>query len=383
MRGSPSSKPENPLLPLPAPDSQNELALPPSSASARKPLQDLPALVGDKELAEIQTGRRRALRVVAFLALSLLVAAGGIFWWRARYPSIPPGIVWSNGRIDAREIDIETKFAGRVAELLVDEGDMVAAGQPVARMDTRDLEAQLRREEALVRQNEHAVLEAQANVGQLQTQTTLAQQQLERTKALLKRGYATQETYDQRKQALEGVLQALESAKARVVQAVHAYNASMQNVELYKVNIADNTLIAPRAGRILYRISEPGEVLPAGGKIFTMIDISYVYMDIYLPTLEAGRVKIGSDARIVLDAYPGLPIKSKVTYVASQAQFTPKSVETKSERDKLMFRVKVQIDPAVLSKYAESVRIGLPGIAYVRIDPETEWPDWLKGQPVQ
>ncbi|HET6374902.1 MAG TPA: HlyD family efflux transporter periplasmic adaptor subunit [Methylocella sp.] len=382
MTGSPSSKPENPLLPLTAPESQNELALPPA-ATARKPLQNVPALVGNKEPAEVQTRRRRASRVIAFLALSLLVAAGGISLWRARHPSIPPGIVWSNGRIDGREIDIETKFAGRVAELLADEGDMVAAGQPVARMDTRDLEAQLRREEALVRQNEHAVLEAQANVGQLQSQLTLAQQQLERTKALLKRGYATQETYDQREQALQGILQALDSAKARVVQAVHAYNASMHNVELYKVNIADNTLVAPKAGRILYRISETGEVLPAGGKIFTMIDISYVYMDIYLPTLEAGRVKIGSDARIVLDAYPGFPIKSRVTYVASQAQFTPKTVETKSERDKLMFRVKVQIDPAVLSKYAESVRTGLPGIAYVRVDPQTEWPDWLKGQPVQ
>jgi HlyD family secretion protein len=149
------------------------------------------------------------------------------------------------------------------------------------------------------------------------------------------------------------------------------------------VNIADNTLVAPRAGRLQYRIAEPGEVLPAGGKVFTMLDIGDVYMDIYLPTLEAGRVKIGADARILLDAYPGIPIRSKVTFLATQAQFTPKAVETKSERDKLMFRVKVRIDPDILTKYAESLRTGLPGNAYVRVDPTVEWPKWLQGSARQ
>ena len=97
--------------------------------------------------------------------------------------------------------------------------------------------------------------------------------------------------------------------------------------------------------RIQYRIANIGEVLPAGGKVFTMLDISYVYMDIYLPALEAGKIKVGTDARIVLDAYPNSPIPAKVSFLASQAQFTPKTVETQSERDKLMFRIRVRIDP--------------------------------------
>ena len=113
-----------------------------------------------------------------------------------------------------------------------------------------------------------------------------------------------------------------------------------------------------------------------------MLDIADVYMDIYLPTLDAGRVKIGNDARILLDAYPDHPIRAKVTFLAAQAQFTPKAVETKSERDKLMFRVKVRIDPDILSKYAESVRTGLPGNAYVRVDPNVEWPR-VATRPVQ
>jgi HlyD family secretion protein len=379
------------------------MAASPSNESNSPPLQTAEEDRRDSEPAEVTTSALvpvrktppatidnrspgRSIKKIAFRILLIVVfagaaAAGGFYWWRSTLSPVPAGIVWSNGRIDAREIDIETKFAGRILELFADEGDMVKAGQVLARMDTRDLEAQLKREDALVRQNEHAVLEAEANVAQLQTQLTLAQQQLDRTTTLLKRGYATRELYDQRQQALQGTTQALNAAKAHVVEAVNSYKAAEHNVELDKVNIADNTLVAPRAGRIQYRIAERGEVLPAGGKVFTMIDTSYVYMNIYLPTLEAGRVKVGNDARIVLDAYPDYPIRSKVAFLATQAQFTPKAVETKSERDKLMFRVKVHIDPDILSKYAESVRIGLPGNAYVRVDPHVQWPAWLRGSP--
>lgn len=351
----------------------------PATATALVPLREtLPAITDDRS-APGNAKRKRVFRILLVLVLAGLAALGGFYWWNSRLSPIPAGIVWSNGRLDAREIDIETKFAGRIAELLADEGDMVKAGQVLARMDTRDLEAQLRREEALVRQNEHAVLAAEANVAQLQTQLSLAQKELARTSALLKKGYATRELYDQRRQALEGNQQALNAAKAHVVEAIQAYNAAQHNVELYKVNIIDNTLVAPRAGRLQYRISDPGEVLPAGGKVFTMLDIGEVYMNIYLPTLDAGRVKIGNDARILLDAYPDHSVRAKVTFLAAQSQFTPKTVETKSERDKLMFRVKVRIDPDILSKYAESVRTGLPGNAYVRVDPNVEWPAWLRG----
>jgi HlyD family secretion protein len=117
-----------------------------------------------------------------------------------------------------------------------------------------------------------------------------------------------------------------------------------------------------------------GEVLPAGGKIFTMLDTGYVYMDIFLPTLSAGRVKLGSEARIVLDAYPARSLPAHVVFLADQAQFTPKTVETKDERDVLMFRVRVRIDPAELDAHAEDVRSGLPGMAYVRTAENAAFP---------
>ena len=177
--------------------------------------------------------------------------------------------------------------------------------------------------------------------------------------------------------------QANSPPQARVRMAETLLNAADHDVELYKVNIADNTLVAPRDGRIEYRIANVGEVLPAGGKVFTMLDIGYVYMDIYLPTATAGRVKIGDDARIVLDAYPDRPIPAKVTFIAAQAQFTPKMVETQTERDKLMFRIRVRIDPERRAPTPTPCGRGLPGVAYVKFDAKAEWPERLQGKPWQ
>ena len=341
---------------------------------APTPAPPLVALPGSKPKA----GRRRWPRVA--LALAIMAGlAGGFYVWRQSQSQLPPGIAFGNGRIEADEIDIDTKFAGRIAEMLADEGDMVKASQVLARMDTRDLEASLRKSELQVQQAQQSLDEAKANVVQQTTQVTLAQQQFDRTSSLVARGYATNELLDQRRQALNSAIAALSAAKDRVGEADRAIDAATHDSELYKVNISDNTLFAPRDGRIQYRIANLGEVLPAGGRVFTMLDIAYVYMDIYLPTSEAGKVRIGSDARITLDAVPDVSIPAKVAFIATQAQFTPKTVETKDERDKLMFRIRVKIDPERLRARAERVRSGLPGVGYVKFDPSVDWPPKLQG----
>lgn len=327
--------------------------------------------------------QKRRLRLSAVLLVVLIAAGGGggYYWWKYTHPQLPAGISWGNGRIEADEIDIDTKFAGRIAELRADIGDMVTAGQIVARMDTKDIDQSLKKSQAQVKQAERAIEEANANLVQQKTQQTLAAQQIERSAALLKDGWVTKETYDQRKQALDGADAAVAAAEAKIAEAEHARQASEHDVQFYTVNINDNDLVAPRAGRIQYRIANIGEVLPAGGKVFTMLDIGYVYMDIYLPTQEAGKVKIGSDARIVLDAYPDTPIPAKVSFIASRAQFTPKTVETQSEREKLVFRIRVRIDPDRSRDHADEVRSGLPGIAYILADQNVVWPKRLQGAP--
>jgi HlyD family secretion protein len=322
-------------------------------------------------------------RVALALALIAGGSFGGLYWWREAHPQLPLSIVFSNGRLEADEIDIDTKFAARIAEIFVDEGAMVKGGQIVARMDTRDLEASLKKSQAQVNQARRAIDEANHNVVQLTTQALLAQQEFDRAKYLVERGAETKEVLDQRQQQLDGANAALSAGKDRVTEAQHALEASTHDVELYTVNIADDTLVAPRDGRIQYRIANVGEVLPAGGKVFTMLDISYVYMDIYLPTEQAGKVKFGADARIVLDANRNIAIPAKVSFIATQAQFTPKTVETENERDKLMFRIRVRIDPERLSARGEAVRSGLPGLTYIRTDPAVPWPVALQGRTVQ
>ena len=335
----------------------------------------LPVAVGRRSP---RLDRGRVVRIASLAILVVLAATAAAYWWRQSQTQLPAGITFSNGRIEADEIDIATKFAGRVAELKVDEGAMVTAGQVVARMDTQDLQQSLEKATAQVAQAHRALDEAHANVAQQQAAVTLAGQQMDRARALLQNGWITREIFDQRQQVLDAANAGLMAVTAKAAQAERALEAAQHDVELYRVNIADNTLVAPRDGRIQYRIANIGEVLPAGGKVFTMLDVGYVYMDIYLPTVDVGKIKIGSDARIVLDAYPDRPIPAKVSFIATQAQFTPKMVETRTERDKLMFRVRVRIDPDLLRRHAEAVRSGLPGLAYVRTDPAVAWPDRLQ-----
>jgi HlyD family secretion protein len=339
---------------------------------------DLPAVIR-------KPGRRAAWRLRALVALAVALAgAGGIYyWWQWLHPSLPPGIASGNGRLEADEINIDTKYAARIAEMLADQGDLVKAGQAVARMDTRDLQASLKRSQAQAEQAQRAVDEANANLAQQQTQVILAQQEFDRATYLVQKGFQTKEILDQRQQQLDGANALLNAAKARVTQSERALDAARHDVELYTVQIDDNTLIAPRDGRIEYRIANVGEVLPAGGHVFAMLDTSDVYMDIYLPTEQAGKVRFGADARIVLDAYPNIAIPAKVNFIATQAQFTPKTVETQSERDKLMFRIRLQIDPELLRARAERVRSGLPGIGYVKTDPAVDWPAALQRLPPQ
>ena len=329
--------------------------------------------------------RRVALRLRAFVALAIILAGalGAYYWWQRLHPPLPPGIAYGNGRLEADEINIDTKYAARIAEILADQGTLVKAGQVVARMDTRDLQASLKRAQAQTEQARRAVDEANANLTQMESQVLLAQQELDRATYLVQKGFQTKETLDQRQQQLNGATALANAAKARVIQSERALDAAKHDVELYNVQIDDNTLIAPRDGRIEYRVANVGEVLTAGGHVFAMLDTSNVYMDIYLPTEQAGKIKFGADARIVLDAYPNVAIPAKVTFIATQAQFTPKTVETQSERDKLMFRIRVQIDPELLRARAEKVRSGLPGIGYVKTDPAVEWPAALQRLPPQ
>jgi len=322
--------------------------------------------------------RRRWLEL-GIVVLLLCGAGAGAFWWLNRPPGLPTGIAVSNGRLEADEIDVDTKFAGRISEILADEGTMVKAGQVVARIDTRDLQEQLSQARSQTEQAKQMVVQNAAALVQMNSELKLTVQELRRAAILAQQGDETREVLDQRQSQYNVAMAAYRDTEAKIAAAAAGVASATHNADLISVNIADNTLVAPKDGPIEYRLTNVGEVLPAGGKVFTMLDVTYVYMDIFLPTRTAGRVKIGDEASIVLDALPDKPVRASVTFLAAQNEFTPKTVETQSERDKLMFRVRVRIDPALLRAHEGAVRSGLPGLAYIRLD-ETAWPAAL--QPV-
>lgn len=347
----------------------------------------------------------RRLLPLALVAL-LLVAAGLLAWRQLQPDELGEGFARGNGRLEATEIDVATKLAGRIARIEVDEGDFVAPGDILAQMDTEALNAQLDEARAQVRQAANAIqtaharvaqresekATAEAMVSQRQAELAAAQKRYQRTEALVRRSLMSRQQLDDDLAGRQSAEAALAAARAQVHSAQAAIDASRSEVigaestlqaaeaavARLQADLADSQLKATRQGRVQYRVAQPGEVLAAGGRVLNLIDIEDVYMTFFLPTAQAGRVALGSEARIVLDAAPQYVIPARITHVANVAQFTPKTVETQSEREKLMFRIKATIAPELLRKYREEVKTGLPGVAYVRLDAETPWPERLK-----
>jgi HlyD family secretion protein len=248
-------------------------------------------------------------------------------------------------------------------------------------MDTESLEAQLRQAEAKLQQAMKEKAYAEAIVKQRESECNLAKRNLMRAEKLYVNGNISLEEYDQARARHETAVASCAAAEAQVAEAESAIEAARAETERIKSDIDDSILETPISGRVQYRLAEPGEVIPSGGEILTIISLSDVYMTVFLPEKEVGRVAIGAEARIVADTAPDIAVPAWVSFVSPKAQFTPKEVETTSERQKLVFRVKIQIDPRVLKKYQAWVKPGIPGVAYVRLDPDAKWPENLNRFP--
>jgi len=355
---------------------------------------------GTNAMNKINPGK---ILVLAVIAAALL--AGGYTWYRSKSPGFGEGFASGNGRIEATEINVATKIAGRVKDILVDEGDFVSAGQVLVHMQADVLEAQQDEAQAQLRQAQNAIataraqvtarqsdkLAAEAVVIQRENELDAAQKRATRTRILSgQRAASTQDleedearmksataTVSAAKAQVLAAQAAIEAAEAQVVGAQSQAEAVQATIARIKADIDDCTLKAPRDGRVQYRITQPGEVLGGGGKVLNVVDLSDVYLTFFLPETVVGRVALGSEVRLILDAAPQYVIPARISYVASVAQFTPKTVETESERQKLMFRVKAQIDRALLKKHLQQVKTGVPGVAWVKLDKKAEWPAQL------
>jgi HlyD family secretion protein len=323
--------------------------------------------------------RSRWRHLVPWLLLFILLGAGlGAYFWTspARQP-LPAGIIASNGRLEATEVDIAAKLAGRIEAVLVQEGDFVERGQVVARMDTSVLRAQLREARAEASRARMAVTTANAIVDQRRNELSLAHSVLHRSQQLVQGHFISTEKLDTDQAQVNVATATLTAAISQVAVARAAVEAAGATIDRIQADIEDSVLRAPTAGRAQYRLAQPGEVLAAGGKVIGMLDLADVYMTLFLPEESAGRLAIGAQARLVFDAAPEYVVPARITFVATEAQFTPKTVETATERQKLVFRVKAQLDPKLLREHWTQVKAGVPGVGYVQVDPNANWPDAL------
>ncbi|MCL2427799.1 MAG: HlyD family efflux transporter periplasmic adaptor subunit [Alphaproteobacteria bacterium] len=299
---------------------------------------------------------------------------------RLRGNTLPAGVARTNGRIEATQIDVAAKYAGRLSEVSVEEGDPVTAGQVVARISAPEYEAQLRGAQAQVVRAEHTKAEAEAQIAARNSDLQLAQAELDRAEQLARTGSGTIQNRDQRRAAFTAAQAALRAVVAQRSQAEFAIRSAEADEHRLQAILDDLILRAPRNGRVQYKLAWGGEVIGAGSRVLTILDLADVYMTIFLPAAQAGRLKIGDEARIILDPVPQYVVPAKISFVAADAQFTPKTVETREEREKLVFRVRLQIDPDVLRQYENRVKTGVRGLGFVRTNPETAWPADLQVQ---
>ena len=231
--------------------------------------------------------------------------------------TMPAGIVKAEGRIEATQVDVSSKYAGEVVDVAVQEGDKVAAGQVIARLSSPQLEAQLRNAESELR-------------------------------------------------------------SAKEARAQDAIKAAEAKVEQIKSMISELTLVSPREGKVQYQLAHAGDSVAAGAPIVTLIDLTDVYMTVFLRAADAGKLAMGDEARLILDAAPDYVVPAAVSFVASNAQSAPKAVETKDDLAKLMLRVDLKIDPKVVETYYGKVETGLRGAGFVRTRPDAKWPAELQ-----
>ena len=357
------------------------------------------------------------------LALAIAAAAALLLWQAQARRGIPDGLIQANGRIEGDAVIIASKTAGRIAELSVREGDSVRQGQILARIDDgiararlaqalADIDAARARVEAaraalalLRREVPHAIASGEAAVAASRTEVAQAEasraqdaRDLERAKRLeadkfvgpqfVERAELALKTHQEQRAAalagLERARQALNDARLgpQRISVSEAELAAAQGVlatsegkrDEAQSALDDLTLASPAAGVVTSRFANGGEVVTAGAPIFELVDLDRLYLKLFVPEREIGKVRRGLAAQIYSDAFPDQPFAATVRYIGSRAEFTPKEVQTPDERVKLTYEVRLYLD----RNPGHKLTPGLPADAMIRWKEDAVWarPRW-------
>ena len=302
----------------------------------------------------MRQGRRR------FLALAVLAAAG----CRAK----DAGTLYLQGRIEAPLVDLAPKVAGRVVEVRVREGNRVKAGDVLVRLDLGDTAIAVDRDREGLRSAEaryrdltagsrpREIAAAEADVADKRAQVELARREMTRQKELLEKQIGTQQDFDRARADLDSAAATLKASEERLGLARQGFRQHQTEQARYDMDraksvlrqsetlAAESEIRAPADGVVLHRMAEPGLLLSAGQPALTLAFADRLYVRTFIPEPQLGKVRQGMAATVRVDAFPGREFPAHVTEISPDAEFTPKPVETKSERVNLVYSAKVDLD---------------------------------------
>ncbi len=308
-------------------------------------------------------------RVIPIVILLAAVIAAGVYYYpRLATKAAPANQLTLSGNIEAHESLVGFKVPGRIVELPVEEGQQMAQGALLARLDDADYKARVAMDEASVRVREsnlaltlagtrhqevkaaqQTMIDAEADLEQkkldndreqqLFAKDEVSAQERDQTATALKRAQAIFSADQQRyNEAVEG------SRQEDITIARANLNEASANLGLSRVNLSYTILRAPSAGVITVRQAELGEVVAPGSPVVTLADLDHIWLRAYIAETDLGRIRWGQEATITTDTYPGKQYHGRISFIASDAEFTPKSVQTYKERVTLVYRIKIDID---------------------------------------
>ncbi|KPN72133.1 HlyD family secretion protein [Neisseria sp. 83E34] len=315
-------------------------------------------------------------KMIIAVVIAALAAGGWYLYSRQSQSGLPEGFAQSNGRLELNRFDIASLYPGRVQAVLVDEGSEVKEGDALVELSSVTSTSQLEAAKAQKQRAQEAVARADAEIKAYEQQQKVAQMELGNAQNLKRDELVSPAEVTKRLAARDGAAASVRAARAARAEAMAAVAAAQAQINQAASANDDMTIRSPKAGRVEYKIAEVGSVIAAGSKVVSLLDPMDVSMNIFLPNAQAGRLKVGDEARIVLDSVDAV-FPAKISFIATEAQFTPKSVETENEREKLMFKVKLKITPETASRYNRLLKGGMTGNGYVRTDAAQTWPSEL------
>lgn len=314
--------------------------------------------------------------IIALLVAIVVIAAGWYAYRQHNAGRLPAGIAQSNGRLELNRLDIASLYPGRVKAMLVDEGSEVKEGDVLVELSSDTSTSRVAAAKAQKQRAQESSARADAEIRTYEQQLKVAQLELDNALNMRRENLVSDSEVRKRRANRDSAAASVQAAKAARAESLAAVNAAdAQESEAASAN-DDMTIRSPKAGRVEYKITEVGSVIAAGSKVVSLLDPSDVSMNIFLPNGQMSRLKVGGEARIVLDGLNAV-FPAQISFIASNAQFTPKAVETENERAKLMFKIRLKVPAETALKYRGLLKGGMTGNGYVRMDEQTSWPSNL------